>query len=71
MYHDYQSDEANTVTKDKVDFGSETSLQIVKPFGANWIVGTKGAVYEAEKDDLAVSKKPDAKKFWVWAEYNF
>ncbi len=71
MYHDYKSDEDNTGTKKEVDFGSETSLQIVKPFGAHWIVGTKGSVYETETHELAATKKPDAKKFWVWAEYNF
>ncbi|HQQ62366.1 MAG TPA: alginate export family protein [Pseudomonadales bacterium] len=73
QYHEYSSASRNLTTHDGLDFGTETSLQVVKTFGPKWTIGTKFAVYDQadSRADVAVSGKKDLSKAWVWAEYNF
>lgn len=72
VYHDYQSDANSAVLNGKIDFGSESNIQIMKTFGANWTIGAKyGQFKQANTSNVAVSGKKDADKVWAWAELNF
>jgi len=71
-YHDYQSDVDSGVLHDKIDFGSETNIQIMKTLGPNWTIGAKyGQFKQANSANLAISGKKDADKVWAWVELNF
>lgn len=70
-WHEYASDEKNVTTGKGLDFGTEYGAHVLATIGANWIIGAKFATYNADKDDLGVTKKPDARKGWIWAEFNF
>ncbi len=72
MYHEYQSDVDAGALGDKLDLGYETNVQVVKTIGANWTVGAKyGEYQQGDAADVAISKKRDADKVWLWAELNF
>lgn len=71
-YHDYQSNVNSAPLNGQIDFGSETNIQVMKTFGANWTVGAKyGQFKQANTSNVAVSGKKDADKVWAWAELNF
>lgn len=72
MYHEYQSDVESGVLGDTLDLGYETNVQVVKTLGANWTIGAKyGEYQQGDAEDVAISKKRDADKVWLWAELNF
>ncbi len=69
-FHDFDSDEKNTTTKRKVDFGKEWNFQVTKAIGANWILGSKVGKYE-DGDATAAAARKDSTKLWAWVELNF
>ena len=73
QYHEYSSDAENLKRKANLDFGKESSVQVIKTFGPKWTIGTKYAVYDQTDDlkDIKLSKKFDTTKFWAWVEYNY
>lgn len=71
-YHEYESDVEAGALGSKLDLGYETNIQIMKTIGANWTIGTKyGEYQQGDAADVAISKKKDADKVWLWAELNF
>ncbi len=73
QYHEYTSDKENLKRNDNLDFGKETSFQVLKTFGPQWTIGTKYSVYEQADDlkDTLASGKRDTTKLWAWVEYNY
>lgn len=68
IFHEFEKD------KGSGDFGSETDIQVLKQFGANYTVGIKYAAYDADDattTNFAAANNIDTSKFWVWGELNF
>ncbi len=68
IFHEFEKD------KGSGDFGSETDIQVLKQFGANYTVGIKYASYDADDattTNFAAANNIDTSKFWVWGELNF
>ena len=69
IYHDYNSD------NDSYDYGSELNLLLTRSFGEHVTVGLKYADYNADKNNINVSRNQtqsdDIDKFWGFITINF